>query len=151
MTLILGIGNLLMGDEGVGIHAIKLLESHYRDRLPEGVRLLDGGVAGFHLLGEMEGANRIVIIDATMDGKQPGTIERIRPRFSSDYPRTLSAHDIGLKDLLDVMYISQKKNPDVTLFTVSVAFLPESLSTELSEAVQNALHPLCEQVLAEAS
>lgn len=151
MTLILGIGNLLMGDEGVGIHAIKLLESHYRDRLPEGVRLLDGGVAGFHLLGEMEGADRIVIIDATMDGKQPGTIERIRPRFSSDYPRTLSAHDIGLKDLLDVMYISQKKNPDVTLFTVSVAFLPESLSTDLSEAVQNALHPLCEQVLAEAS
>lgn len=151
MTLILGIGNLLMGDEGVGIHAIKLLEGHYRDRLPEGVRLLDGGVAGFHLLGEMEGADRIVIIDATMDGKQPGTIERIRPRFSSDYPRTLSAHDIGLKDLLDVMYISQKKNPDVTLFTVSVAFLPESLSTDLSEAVQNALHPLCEQVLAEAS
>jgi len=150
MTLILGIGNLLMGDEGVGVHAINRLESEYRDRLPSGVRLLDGGVAGFHLLGEIEEADRLVIIDATMDGRPPGTIDRIRPRFSSDYPRTLSAHDIGLKDLLDVLYLSQKRVPDVTLYTVSVEFLPESLTTALSESVSASLHALCEKVLVEA-
>lgn len=150
MKLILGIGNFLMGDEGVGVHAVRCLEGEYRDRLPENTCLLDGGVAGFHLLGEMEKAEKIVIIDATMDGQAPGTIARLKPKYSSDYPKTLSAHDIGLKDLLDVLDISLKKKPDVTLFTVSIESLPESLSTDLTEAVQQALTSLCEQVLAEA-
>ena len=62
--------------------------------------LVDGGTGGFHLLGFFSDRPWIVLIDAAADGRPPGTVSLIRPRFASDFPRTLSAHDIGLKDLL---------------------------------------------------
>ena len=115
----LGIGNVLMGDEGVGIHTVWYLQ----DRpLPEVVRCLDGGTGGFHLLEPMQQAKRLVLVDATVDGAPVGTVRRLTPRFSTDYPPTLTAHDIGLKDLLDAFYLLGNP-PSVTLFAVSIAGL----------------------------
>lgn len=132
-VLVLGIGNLLMGDEGAGVHAIRRLEGL---GVPEGVHLLDGGTGGFHLLEAMQSASRIVLIDATMDGAPPGTIRRLAPRFSSDYPRTLTAHDIGLKDMLDAFHLLGSA-PDVVLFAISVE--AAELGTELSPAIAAAM------------
>lgn len=145
-VLVLGIGNLLMADEGVGVHAIRQLEGM---QIPEGVDLLDGGVGGFHLLEAMQRASRIVLIDATIDGNPPGTISRLRPEYSSDYPKTLSAHDVGFKDLLDTFYLTGRDRPDVTLFTVSIETLPEGLSIDLTPAVERSMDGLCRQVLDE--
>ena len=64
-VLVLGVGNLLMGDEGVGIHILRTLE---HERPLAGVRLLDGGTGGVNLLTEFDGADDIVLIDATRDG-----------------------------------------------------------------------------------
>ncbi len=141
--LVMGIGNYLMGDEGVGIHLIHFLE---KENLPEKVQLLDGGVGGFHLLEFMQMAKQIIIIDASNDGKPIGTISKLYPRFSSDYPKTLTAHDIGLKDLLDAFYLSGKELPDILLITVSIDALPKMTTVQLSEEIQSILPTLLEEV-----
>ena len=119
--LVLGIGNILMGDEGVGVHVVRHLE---KEDVPAGVELLDGGTGSFLLLDPMQLARKVILIDATLDANPPGTVRRLAPRFSTDYPRTLAAHDIGLKDLLDAFYLLGH-NVDVVLFAVSIAPLQE--------------------------
>ncbi len=101
-TLVLGLGNVIMGDEGVGVHVVRALEKH---TLPKAIECLDGGTGGFILLEPLQAADHIVLIDATDDGNSPGTVTRTTPRFSRDYPPTLTAHDIGVKDLLDAFYM----------------------------------------------
>lgn len=144
--LILGIGNLLMGDEGVGVHAARALEGM---PLPPGVACIDGGTGGLHLLGLFDGRSRVILIDATIDGQPAGTIRRLRPRFSRDYPPTLTAHDIGLKDLLDALHLMDHV-PDIVLFAVSIDGI-DGLKTELSLDVQAALPELVRLVLEEAA
>ena len=137
-TLVLGIGNLLMGDEGIGVHAIRRLESSAP--LPEGVDVVDGGTGGFHLLSYFEEYGSIIMIDATMDGRPPGTIRTLKPRFASDYPKTLTAHDIGLKDLVETAAILQH-SPDITLITVSIETM-QPMETELSAEVASCMAEL---------
>ncbi len=134
-VLVLGIGNVLLGDEGVGVHAVRRLE---QEAWPPHVQILDGGTGGFHLLSLFQEFDRIVLVDATMDGQPPGTVRVIRPRFASDYPRTLSAHDIGLKDLVESAALIGLE-PEVVLVVVSVKTLPEGLHAELSQEVAGAL------------
>ncbi len=132
--LVLGIGNVLMGDEGVGVHVERHLE---KEVVPDGVELLDGGTGSFLLLDPMLLARKVILIDATLDENPPGTVRRLVPRFSTDYPRTLAAHDIGLKDLLDAFYLLGQ-TVDVVLFAVSIAPLQElglDMSPELAARV----------------
>lgn len=129
-VLLLGIGNVLMGDEGVGVHVIRQLNAM---KLPGGVECLDGGTGSFLLLEPMQQAKRVVLIDATIDGQPAGTVTRLTPKFSSDYPKTLTAHDIGLKDLLDAAYLTRAAL-DVTLFAVSIDPLQE-MGMELSPVI----------------
>jgi hydrogenase maturation protease len=132
--LVLGIGNVLMGDEGVGVHVIRHLE---KEEVLTGVELLDGGTGSFLLLDPMQLARKVILIDATLDENSPGTVRRLVPRFSTDYPRTLAAHDIGLKDLLDAFYLLGHP-VDVVLFAVSIAALQDmgmDLSPELAARV----------------
>ena len=143
--LVLGVGNLLMGDEGVGVHVVRALDL---TDLPPGVKLLDGGVGSFLLLEPMQNASTVILIDASIDGGAPGTVRRIEPRFSSDYPRTLTAHDIGLKDLLDAFHF-MGANVHVVLFAVSVAGMQPMLD-ELSSDLAAALPQIVEMVRAEA-
>jgi len=143
-VLVLGIGNVLMGDEGVGVHVVRHLE---KTGVPEGVELLDGGTSSFLLLEPMQRARKVILIDATLDNQPPGTVRRLTPRFSTDYPRTLTAHDIGLKDLLDTFYLLQGPM-DVVLFAVSIASLQE-IGMELSPEVAARVPEIGEMVLRE--
>jgi hydrogenase maturation protease len=115
-TLVLGLGNVLMGDEGIGVAVLKQLETL---ALPAGVECLDGGTGGMVLLGPMESAGRIILIDAAADGNPIGTVTRTTPRFSKDYPVTLTAHDIGVKDVLDVFYI-RGNAAEVVLYAITI-------------------------------
>jgi hydrogenase maturation protease len=141
---VLGIGNVLMGDEGIGVRVVEALE---RDPLPPGVDVLDGGTGGFHLLGALQGAREVVLVDATLDEGSPGAVERLHPRFSTDYPSTLTAHDIGLKDLLDAMYLLGRP-PRITLFAVSIA-PPAGMTTELSPGLAALVPGIAARVRAE--
>lgn len=136
-VLIVGLGNVLLGDEGIGVHVVRCLDKY---RLPDGVEILDGGTGGFHLLGPLCEAKKLIFIDATCDESPAGTINRIQPKYSSDYPVGLSAHDIGLKDMLDAMYLIGSR-ANVTLYTISIE-TPKGLSLTLSPAVEAAVAPL---------
>jgi len=145
-ALILGIGNVLLGDEGVGAEvARRILEGP----LPDGVECVDGGTGSFVLLEPMRRARRVVLVDAALDGGAPGTVRRLTPRFSRDYPRTLTAHDIGLKDLLDAFHLLGDP-PEVVLYAVSV-LPPADLALGLSPPVSAALPDLVRRVLAEVA
>ncbi|HWQ36219.1 MAG TPA: hydrogenase maturation protease [Blastocatellia bacterium] len=144
--LILGIGNVLMGDEGVGV---RVVEELFDAALPEGVSCLDGGTGSFLLLGPMQQAGRIILVDATIDGAPAGTVRRLEPRFSGDYPRTLTAHDIGLKDLLDAFYLLGHQ-PQVVLYAISIPPLPQ-MEMELSPETAAVVPQVAQMILAEAS
>ncbi|MGD0095494.1 MAG: hydrogenase maturation protease [Terracidiphilus sp.] len=132
-TLVLGLGNVLMGDEGVGVHVVRVLE---QQTLPVNVECLDGGTGGFTLLEPLQSAGRIILIDAAADGNPPGTVTRTTPRFSRDYPPTLTAHDIGVKDLLDIFYI-QGGGPEVVLYSIAID-PKQPISLDLSEEIAQA-------------
>jgi hydrogenase maturation protease len=138
---VLGLGNLLMGDESVGIHVIHQLEKQYTG---ENIHVVDGGTGGLNLLEYFIHSDLVVIVDATCDGQPPGTIEHRRPRFSSDYPRTLVAHDLGLKDLLDAVDLLDLR-PDLLLFTISIPE-PKKVSLELSPEVRTAVLPAARRI-----
>jgi len=141
-VLILGIGNILMGDEGIGSRIAQFLSEK---ELPDYIRSLDGGTGGFYLLEEMQEASRIIMIDATCDGNKTGTVTEIKPRYSKDYPRTLTAHDIGLKDLLDAFYLLGKV-PDIHLFAVSI-LPPAEVTIELTPDIELLIPKLADRVL----
>lgn len=132
--LILGIGNLLLADEGVGVHSIAALQ---RQRLPPGVDLLDGGTGGFHLLECLRNYREVILIDATVDGRAAGTVAVTKPQFLSDYPRSLGAHDIGLRDLIESAALLGSL-PTIHLITVSIAE-DSGQAVELTPPVQSAL------------
>jgi hydrogenase maturation protease len=133
-----------MGDEGVGVHTVRALE---KQTLPAGVECLDGGTGGFILLEPLQQADRIILIDATADENPYGTVTRTTPKFANDYPPTLTAHDIGIKDLLDAFYI-QGGNRDVVLYAISID-PRQPISMELSEQCEHARDEVVQRVLEE--
>lgn len=143
-TLVLGIGNVLMGDEGAGVEAARRLQEL---PLPPGVQCLEGGTGSFVLLGPMCEAGRIILIDAAVDESPPGTIRRLTPRFSRDYPRSLTAHDIGLKDLLDAFHLMGEP-PEVVLYAITVR-PPSDPQVGLSPPVAAAIPEVVQWVMEE--
>ncbi len=133
-VLVLGIGNYLMGDEGVGVHVIQALD---RVKLPLHVDILDGGTGSFDLMPILAKYSMAVLIDATLDGLPPGSVRVLYPRFSSDFPTVLSAHDVGLKDMIDALEFKNEL-PRMTLITVSIKAI-QPMSIELSNPVRRGL------------
>lgn len=132
--LILGVGNYLLGDEGVGVHAVRELQEA---GVQAGITVLDGGTGGFHLLSLFQDYDPIILVDATMDGAPEGIVRLLQPKFASEFPRTLSAHDIGLRDLLESAALLGPL-PTLYLITVSIGRL-QGMSVELSPAVRDAI------------
>ena len=139
--LILGIGNYLMGDEGVGVHVIQALS---KVKLPKNVDLIDGGTGSFDLMPILAQYPIVVFIDATMDLKPPGTIDVIYPKFAADFPKVLSAHDVGLKDMIDALEFKEEL-PKIVLLTVSIKeMIPMTIA--LTDKVQKAIPKVVDRV-----
>jgi hydrogenase maturation protease len=132
--LVLGVGNVLLGDEGAGVHAVQRLA---QEDLPPGVSVLDGGTGGFHLLACLADHDPVILVDAALDDRPPGTVSLIEPRFLSDFPRALSAHDIGLRDLLEAAALLGPL-PKIYLVTISVD-PSQPMRTTLSGTVEAAM------------
>jgi hydrogenase maturation protease len=98
-TLVLGVGNKLMSDEGVGVHVIERLAAEYD--IPEEVQILDGGTLGLDLLYYLEGIENLLLVDAAETGKEAGTMIRLKddevPAFMSI---KISPHQMGVPDML---------------------------------------------------
>ncbi len=129
---VLGVGNLLLRDEGVGVHAVEVLRRDYEFR--EQVILIDGGTMGLDLLPFIEGREKVLILDAVNLKKEPGSIEVIEdgdiPAFLSS---KLSVHQIGLPDVLSAVKIMDMTPSRMTLIGIQ----PERIETgiTLSEKV----------------
>lgn len=140
--LVMGVGNYLMGDEGIGVHIIQEMA---KKKLPEYVDILDGGTGGLLLLNCFQVYPTIIFIDATMDGRPAGTISLIRPKFASDFPTALSVHDVGLKDMIEAVYLMDDV-PDIYLYTVSIEEV-NPMTIALNPDVENAIPELIDSVL----
>lgn len=137
----MGIGNYLMGDEGIGVHIANLLE---QEQLPEGVDVLDGGTGGFYLLEYFEIYDHVILVDATLDGNETGTIRLIKPRFAQDFPPAMSTHDIGLKDLVSALQVLGKM-PEIDLFVVSIASVQQQ-GIELTPEIESIVPHLIDEI-----
>ncbi len=125
VVVLLGIGNILLTDEGAGVHAINMLMEKYT--FPENVELYDGGVTGMAgLLPIIEDADHLVILDAANGPDEPGTVRRYNlDDFRLTVPKKLSSHDIGLIDCLSVAETIGKSPESVTIIGIQ----PENITT----------------------
>jgi len=141
---IFGIGNILLSDDGVGVHAINKLKSEYD--FPESVELIDGGTKGLDLLPLFEGRDKVLFVDAANFKKEPGTIDTvIGDKIPAFLSQKLSVHQIGLPDMLFAARLMGITPPEVCLIGIQ----PKSMETgtELSEAVSIKMKDLVENVL----
>jgi hydrogenase maturation protease len=111
------------------------------------VECLDGGTGGFTLLGPLQSADHVLMVDAAADGNPEGHVTRTTPRFSRDYPPTLTAHDVGIKDLLDIFYI-QGGGPDIVLYAITIN-PQQPITLSLSAGGEIAAKIAVERILAE--
>lgn len=140
--LVLGIGNYLMGDEGVGVHFINRIN---KTQFPEDISFIDGGTGGFTLIPYIENHPKVIIVDATMDGKEEGTITLLKPRFSDDFPISLSGHNFGLKDMVEILSMLETM-PEIYLYTITILKM-EPMSMNLSPKVDAAIEKVTEQII----
>src|SRR5271157_892044 len=103
-VLILGIGNLLRSDDGIGVHVVKYIEETGAV-LPDGIELMDGGTAGFDLLGLIENYDKIVIVDALKADDMPGSIYRFTPEHAVDTRSRYSLHEVGIMEVIRLLRI----------------------------------------------
>ena len=145
-VLVLGLGNILLSDEGVGVRVVERLQDKYE--FPEGVQALDGGVRGLALLSYLEGVQRLLIVDAVSIGKEDGSLTRLEgdqvPAFLS--PK-VSPHQAGLADLLMVARLTELYPEEVVLWGVKPAVTDTGL--ELSSAVAARVDELVDKVVEE--
>lgn len=125
--VVLGVGNILLSDEGIGVRAIEELGRRYR--LPPEVELIDGGTSAMELLDDLANCDLLIIADCVRAGKAPGTLLRLKDEEIPALFRTkLSPHQVGLPDVLATLVITHEAPEHTVLFGVE----PESLATSMS-------------------
>ncbi len=144
-TLVLGLGNLVHSDDGVGIHAIGLLQKD--SRVPRGVVLMDGGTQGLSLIPHISGFPRLLVIDAVDVGEKPGTLVRLEGDALQTLPGKPSVHQLGFADLMIAMKLLDEAPAEVVVIGVQ----PQSTewSAELTPPVRESLDELLKVVLAQ--
>jgi hydrogenase maturation protease len=176
-TAIVGVGNMLMGDEGAGVEAARMIEERLKAacaargggaaeaagrveaactaELIDAVEVFDAGTAFFSVVSELHGFDRLIILDAVRGGSEPGTVYRFEPRDAhprdteqADSGAGLSLHDIGVLDSLRLERLSGKLTDNVVIYGIEPASI--ELRIGLSDQVQRRLGDMVERVLEEA-
>lgn len=139
-TVVMGAGNLLMSDDGVGVHVVQVLRT--RKELPGDVKLLDAGTAALDVLPLLEGVERLIIIDAVRGGGSPGTVYRFSPNDVSEEPsRKLSLHQMSLIQALRTTEMLGSRLPEVVILGVEPRVISPGigLSSEVQAAVEKVI------------
>lgn len=145
-VLVLGVGNLLLKDEGVGVRVVEELERRYA--IPDGVEVLDGGTAGMELLSVMANRDCVILVDAVKTGDEPGTVVRLADEEVPAFFRTkISPHQVGLSDVLATLTITGEKPGSV----VVIGIVPKDLGTglEISTEIEAKIDEMIELVAGE--
>jgi hydrogenase maturation protease len=143
-VLVLGLGNPLLSDDGVGPRAIERLARGYR--FPGNVELLDGGTGGLRLAAEVAEAEKLLVLDAVDAGLPPGSVLALEPPWREMKSAKLSPHEISLGDILALARTAGGPQEVVVL-----GVQPERLGAgvELSPAVAAALERLEAEAVAQ--
>jgi hydrogenase maturation protease len=144
--MVLGVGNLIFTDEGVGIHVIRKLDERYG--FPENVSIQDGGVLGINLLGVISAADHLIVVDAVKNGGKPGDLHRLEGK---EIPkRILAKNSLHQVDLLEALTLCQAldKVPETVIIGVEPKDI-ESVGLKLTPPVQEKMDSLLEMVLKE--
>lgn len=140
-AVVLGIGNLILSDEGVGVRAVEALQARYR--LPGNVEAIDGGTAGMELIDALSGVDLLVVLDTIVAGKPPGSLVTLAgDEVPSFFRRKLSPHQIALPDVLASLELLGELPKQTLVFGVQ----PESLELgmELTSGVAARVPELAE-------
>jgi hydrogenase maturation protease len=143
---ILGVGNYLFSDEGVGIRVIEKLEQEYQ--FPEHVAAVDGGVLGVHLMGIIAAADHLIVVDAVRNNGLPGSLYRLA---GEEIPsRILAKNSLHQVDLLEALTLVKviDRSPQTVILGVEPADI-ETMGLTLTPAVAARLDDLIAMVLAE--
>lgn len=144
----MGVGNVLMTDEGIGVHVANILMER---SLPPEVEVLDGGTMGFDLIHHMEGRKRLILIDAVQTDEPGGTLFKFSPREISEYARQakLSFHQLGFMDMLKVAGFIDMQLPEILVFGVQPYDI--GMGTALSSEMEQHVSKIVEMVLEEVA
>lgn len=143
-TALMGIGNIVLTDEGVGVHVVNAIKERYRFT-PE-IEMLDGGTMGLDLLHIFDDHDRLMLVDAVDYDKEPGYIRVIR---NDEIPQAIhhkfSVHHIGLNDLMAVAKLTDKLPAEVCLVGVQPASIEPGL--EMTDIIQSRFEAVVTTVL----
>ena len=144
--VVIGIGNLLLMDEGIGVHTINELEKH---DLPESIEIYDGGTGGFKLIDLMHGAARVIFIDAVETGKAPGSVtifsaEEVHSLYNK---KKYSLHDT---DLMEIIKMAEMLgNPpmiEIVGIQPKIINYGTTLSNELAGSMSNIMNTVLRRI-----
>ena len=145
-VLILGLGNILIEDEGVGIAAIEHLQRNYH--FPDEVELVDGGTSGMALLDDIRHREKLIVLDAVRTGAPAGTLVILKDENVPAFFRSkISPHQTALSDVLAALTLTGDKTSDITVIGV----VPHSLKTRigLSDIVTSQFKTMIDSVIHE--
>ncbi len=148
-TLVLGIGNILMADDGVGARVVEELEKLRDTSLPASVDLIEGGTAGLALVDLIEGRRKVIVIDAIHGGGEPGSLHRLAPGdLEAGGSSAMSLHDFGLPDALEMARRLGSAPAEVVIFGIAAKEIcPRlALSPEVARAVPEAVKLVLEEL-----
>ncbi|RMF29640.1 MAG: HyaD/HybD family hydrogenase maturation endopeptidase [Chloroflexi bacterium] len=142
----MGLGNILLRDEGLGVRALERLTARYH--LPAEVQAIDGGVMGLDLLPYLEGVTDLLILDAVQTGEPPGTLVRLEGEaIPAALSLKMSMHQIGLQELLAVSRFQGHLPARIVLWGMEPASMEPGL--DLSPPVAAQLDALVEAAVQE--
>lgn len=143
-VLILGIGNMLHKDDGLGVFIVNEIINSVKD-LPKYVEVADGGVLGYDLLPLMSGREKIIIVDALKAGDIPGSIYRFPAKHLADSNNKFSLHEMGVKKIIDMLTLTGE-TPEIEIIGV----VPEDIQTleiGISDSVKKSIPKAVEYIL----
>lgn len=142
--LVLGIGNLVMNDDAAGVLVAQELAPKYNNQRDD-LLVLDGGTLGLDLLGYIEWADRLVLVDAVELGMEPGTVVKLEGEdIDVAFESKLSAHQMGMKDMLLTSELMGQRPAEIVFYGIQSGTI--EMDMELSEPVKNNLPKLTSHV-----
>lgn len=142
-TLIVGVGNTLMGDDGLGVHALNLVQSR---ELPGGVDTLEGGTSFIYALPDLTGYEKLILLDA-VETDEDGVVVIRNPRFDGSQHHAISLHELGVEEALRLILVETGHLPEVVIMGAR----PENIAfgMELCAATSARIERLADSVMDE--
>ena len=141
---VLGIGNIILSDEGFGVRVVEYLQDNYK--FPDNIALIDGGTLGIELTQFITGTKKLLIIDSIDGGKEPGTSFYLAgEELKTHFREKISAHEVGIQDVLTMLELTGRAIPEV----IVIGAQPYSLEAgvELTEQMKTLIPTIADRAL----